>query len=135
MLACRGQRRQILAKQLPQLVLIIVADDDRLEVGRVAEAFLVNLHDAVIAHVVQRRLHDGLHARVMAIQDGPDGIVVVHLGRGIAVGEERAVAVDELVERRGVTSWRGEVQVRQLEHGLHVLDRRGATDALALGAN
>ena len=67
----------------------------------------------------------------MIIEDGADRVVIVNLGRCIAIGQESMLTVHQTSEGGIVATRLGEVEISQLEHGLHILDRRAAIDALA----
>ena len=135
MLAGSGKRRQILAKQLAQLLLVVIADNNGLEVGGISKPLLVDLEDAVIAHLVERLLGDGFHTRMVSVEDGTDRVAIVHLGRGIAVGEERIVTVHQCGKGNCVLAWLCEIEPNQLEHRFHILRRRAGTDGLSLAAH
>ena len=135
MLVGRGQRSQILTEQRAQLVERHVSDDDSAEVGCVAETLLVYLEDAVVVGLVDDLLCDGCHARVVTVEYGAYGVVIVYARRGVAVAEERTRAVDQAAEGCGVAPRLGEVEVGQLEERLEFLDRAAATDALSARAH
>lgn len=121
--AVRRQRGEVLAEVLFQFSLVVVANDDGLERGGVAEPLPIDLEYAVVVGMIERFLQHGSHARVVVVEDGAYGIVVIDLGRRVAIGEERTVALDEFGEGLVVLSRLSEVEVGQLEHGFHVFDR------------
>ena len=130
-----GQRGQILAEQRAQSGLVVVADDDRLEIGSVRESLLIDLENAVVVGLVERGLHHGLHSGMVAVEDGADGVVVIDARRGIAVGQERACAIHQAQEGNRVATRLREVEMHELEHRLDVLDRAARRDALASRAH
>ena len=51
-----------------------------LEVGSIGKPLLINLEDAVVVGLPDHVLGDRLHAWVVSIEDGLDGVVIVNLG-------------------------------------------------------
>ena len=122
MLSGGWQRSQILAHQVAQLLLVVVADDHRLEVRGVAEPLFVDVHDAVVAHLLQGLLQQGFRTWVVSIENGVDRVAIVHLGRCVTVGQEGMCAVHQALEGHIVASWLCEVEISQFKQRLHVLE-------------
>ena len=131
----RGQCGQILAHQILQLLLVVVSDDNGLEARSIAETLLVDLQDAVVVNFLQRLLRDRSQTRMMVVENGADGVVVVHLRRGIAVGQEGVGAVQQTLESHRVATRLGEVEVNELKQRLHILHRDATANTLSLCAN
>ena len=85
MLSGSGQRCHILTEILAELLLVVVADDDCLEVGSIAETLLVDLQNAVVADAVESGLNHWLKTWMMAIEDSTDRVIIIYLGRSIAI--------------------------------------------------
>ena len=73
------QRGEILADKATQLLLVVVADDDRLEVRGIAKTLLVDLEDAIVAGLVECLLYNGLQSWMMSVEDGANRVVVINL--------------------------------------------------------
>ena len=135
MLAGGRQRGQILADEGAELVERHVAYDDGTEVGCIGEALLIDVEYAVVVGLEQPFLRHGFQARMMAVEDGSDGVVVIDTRRGVAVVEERVRAIHQSGKGGSVATRLCEVEVAELHHGLGILDGCSARDALRTAAH
>ena len=130
--ACCRQCGDVLTEEWAQCVDIHIADENHVEVGGIAEAFAIDLHDAVVVYRLQVLASEWFHARMIAVKNDASRVVVTHLRARLTVGQERLHAVQLAIERRRVCARTGEIEVGQLHQRLEVFRRRRAVDGLRL---
>ena len=130
LLACRGQRGDVLADELLELLLIVVAHEGEGEVGGIAVELLPDLEHAVVAdgldHLGCRHAVDG----VVAVDGAHHGVLKHGLVVLAYVLQLRGNEVDDVGHCLLVLLHVGEVEVDELHEGLEVLRRGGAGKAM-----
>ena len=117
-------------EHLAQLGLVVVADDAELIGAGVGCALLGNLQDAVVVNLLQVAQLHGHLALVVLIERHGDRVAECCVGREGLVLQLQLIVVHQVVKRLLVFGNVGEVEINQLEHGLHVLRCRVTADAL-----
>ena len=125
-----GQRGHILLEHVAQLGLVVVANHGELIGGGIGGALLGNLQDAVVVDLLQVAQLHGHVALVVLVEGDGDRVAECSVGREGLVLELQLVVVHQVVERLLVFVDVGEVEIHQLEHGLHVFRCRVTADGL-----
>ena len=114
------QHCHVPAEQWAELVEVDVARKNKLEVGCAGKPFLVNLHDAVVAHLLQPFLVHRCQA-VGAVCHFVEGVVVCQHRVYVGVGQECFLLLHQALEGLRVFPWLRKVEVDQFQKGLGVL--------------
>ena len=126
------QRSQILLDERTDGCLVVVTNDGKGIGSGIGCALLGNLQDAVVVHLRQVGHVDALEAGVMTGHGGNQRIAEHSLGLQQAVLQRHLNGLHQIVIRLLVLGDIGEVEIHQLQHGLHVLRSRATVHILAV---
>ena len=113
---CCRQRGHILAEKWAKRVDVYVAHKQHLKARGIGKAFAIELHNALIVHLVEAFEGHWGGAFVAAIGNERERVVVFYLRIGVSVPQHGPPAVDAGGKSGGVCSRSGEVKISQLEH-------------------
>ena len=116
----RRQSGEILAEQRTKLRHIDLADEDGFEVARIAETLTIDFEDAVVIRFFCNLHGYRSHTHIVVVQSSREGVVIDNLRTGVAVLQERKVAVHHSLERHAVLARSSEIEMSQLKHRLQV---------------
>ena len=116
----RRQGGEILAEQRTKLRHIDLADEDGFEVARIAETLTIDFEDAVVIRFFCNLHGYRSHTHIVVVQSSREGVVIDNLRTGVAVLQERKVAVHHSLERHAVLARSSEIEMSQLKHRLQV---------------